>query len=132
MRNSGATVVVEGCGSNGCEYMTGGAAVILGRVGVDFCAGMTCGMAFIYDDSACFETRANPENIAWTRLASAHWTGVLKDLIEEHLAETGSPLAEDILRNWDITAGKFWQICPKEMLERIQHPLDDSTAAATA
>jgi len=132
VRNSGATVVVEGCGSNGCEYMTGGAAVILGRVGDNFGAGMTGGMAYIYDANECFETRANPENIVWTRLASAHWTAELKGLLEEHLKETGSPQAEDILRNWDITAGKFWQVCPKEMLERISHPLDDSAAAATA
>ncbi len=132
VRNSGATVVVEGCGSNGCEYMTGGAAVILGRVGDNFGAGMTGGMAYIYDASECFETRANPENIVWTRLASSHWTSVLKGLLKEHHKETGSPLAEDILRNWDITAGKFWQACPKEMLERIAHPLDDSTAAAMA
>ncbi len=132
VRNSGATVVVEGCGSNGCEYMTGGSAVILGKVGDNFGAGMTGGMAFIYDAGDCFETRANPENIVWTRLTSTHWISVLEGLIEEHLAETGSPLAEDILRNWDIAADKFWQVCPKEMLDRIPHPLEDSTAAATA
>ncbi|MGB0505032.1 MAG: glutamate synthase large subunit [Pikeienuella sp.] len=132
VRNSGATVVVEGCGSNGCEYMTGGTAVILGTVGDNFGAGMTGGMAFIYDAAGCFETRANAENITWQRLASAHWSGVLESLIEVHAAETGSPLAMDILRNWDQTAGKFWQVCPKEMLSRIPHPLSDDQAAETA
>ncbi|MEE2916019.1 MAG: glutamate synthase large subunit, partial [Pseudomonadota bacterium] len=86
VRNSGATVVVEGCGANGCEYMTGGTAVVLGEVGANFGAGMTGGMAFIYDPEERFARRANPENIVWQRLASAHWEGVLRGLIEEHAA----------------------------------------------
>ncbi|PMZ83298.1 hypothetical protein, partial [Pseudomonas sp. FW306-2-11AD] len=65
VRNSGATVVVEGCGANGCEYMTGGTAVVLGPVGANFGAGMTGGMAFIYDADGSFARRANPENITW-------------------------------------------------------------------
>uniref|UniRef100_UPI0020C40016 GltB/FmdC/FwdC-like GXGXG domain-containing protein n=1 Tax=Salmonella enterica TaxID=28901 RepID=UPI0020C40016 len=71
VRNSGATVVVEGCGANGCEYMTGGVAVVLGAVGQNFGAGMTGGMAFIYDHDDSFARRANPESITWQRLASA-------------------------------------------------------------
>jgi glutamate synthase (NADPH/NADH) large chain len=132
VRNSGATVVVEGCGSNGCEYMTGGTAVILGRVGDNFGAGMTGGMAFVYDAAKTFETRVNDENVTWNRLSSAHWSVVLEELIALHAAETNSPLAMDILRNWDRAAGDFWQICPKEMLNRLTHPLSDDAAAVVA
>jgi glutamate synthase (NADPH/NADH) large chain len=78
VRNSGAQVVVEGCGANGCEYMTGGTAVILGRTGANFGAGMTGGMAFILDEDGSFERRANPESIVWQRLESAHWEAQLK------------------------------------------------------
>lgn len=132
VRNSGATVVVEGCGANGCEYMTGGTAVVLGEVGANFGAGMTGGMAFIYDPEERFARRANPENIVWQRLASAHWEGVLRGLIEEHNARTDSKWSKGLLEDWDRVAGHFWQVCPKEMLSRLAHPLDDSVAAVAA
>jgi glutamate synthase (NADPH/NADH) large chain len=80
VRNSGAEVVVEGCGANGCEYMTGGTAVVLGKVGMNFGAGMTGGMAFVYDEDGSFERRANPESIVWQRLSSAHWEARLRGL----------------------------------------------------
>src|SRR3546814_8181370 len=67
VRNSGAQVVVEGCGANGCEYITGGTAVILGRTGSNFGAGMTGGMAFVLDVDGSFERHANPESIVWQR-----------------------------------------------------------------
>jgi len=126
VRNSGATVVVEGCGANGCEYMTGGTAVILGGVGDNFAAGMTGGMAFVYDRFDDFEGRVNPESVVYQRLASAHWEGVLKALIEEHVAETGSRWASDLLHNWKTERNRFWQVCPKEMVSRIPHPLSDA------
>ncbi|MCT8001074.1 glutamate synthase large subunit [Sphingomonas sanguinis] len=132
VRNSGATVVVEGCGANGCEYMTGGVAVVLGQVGANFGAGMTGGMAFIYDAEDRFARRANPENIVWQRLASAHWEGVLRDLIEQHAAATDSKWSKGLLEDWDRVAGHFWQVCPKEMLTRLAHPLDDSVEAVAA
>ncbi len=132
VRNSGATVVVEGCGANGCEYMTGGTAVVLGEVGANFGAGMTGGMAFIYDAEERFARRANPENIVWQRLASAHWEGVLRGLIEEHAARTDSKWSKGLLEDWDRVAGHFWQVCPKEMLTRLSHPLDDSVEAVAA
>ncbi|WP_294311166.1 glutamate synthase large subunit [uncultured Sphingomonas sp.] len=132
VRNSGATVVVEGCGANGCEYMTGGVAVVLGEVGANFGAGMTGGMAFIYDPEARFARRANPENIVWQRLASAHWEGVLRGLVEEHAARTDSKWSKGLLEDWDRVAGHFWQVCPKEMLTRLAYPLDDSVEAVAA
>lgn len=132
VRNSGAIVVVEGCGANGCEYMTGGTAVVLGEVGANFGAGMTGGMAFIYDPEERFARRANPENIVWQRLASAHWEGVLRGLVEEHAARTDSKWSKGLLEDWDRVAGHFWQVCPKEMLTRLAHPLDDSVEAVAA
>ncbi|APX65023.1 glutamate synthase large subunit [Sphingomonas sp. gentR] len=132
VRNSGAVVVVEGCGANGCEYMTGGTAVVLGEVGANFGAGMTGGMAFIYDPEERFPRRANPENIVWQRLASAHWEGVLRGLVEEHAARTDSKWSKGLLEDWDRVAGHFWQVVPKEMLTRLAHPLDDSVEAVAA
>lgn len=132
VRNSGATVVVEGCGANGCEYMTGGTAVILGETGDNFGAGMTGGMAFVYDPNAAFERRINPGSIVLQRLASARWEGVLHGLIEEHASETGSRWAAGLLADWDRARGSFWQVCPKEMLSRLAFPLADTISAAVA
>jgi len=132
VRNSGAEVVIEGCGSNACEYMTGGVAVILGAVGHNFGAGMTGGMAFIYDEHANFENRVNGENVIYQRVDSQHWAGVLKNLIEEHFANTGSARAENILSGWEWELPKFWQICPKEMVDKLEFPLVDNLAAKTA
>ena len=132
VRNSGAKVVVEGCGSNGCEYMTGGMAVILGPVGDNFGAGMTGGMAFVYDPDGSFETRMNAETVICQRLKSAYWEGELLALIEQHAKETGSPRASEMLRNWERMRPDFKQICPKEMLERLPYPLSDDESRASA
>ncbi len=132
VRNSGAKVVVEGCGSNGCEYMTGGVAVILGPVGHNFGAGMTGGMAFVWDPNEQFLARANPETLVIQRLASAHWVVQLLRMVEAHHQETESALAEELLRTWDTVIGQFWQICPKEMVSRLEVPLSDIAAQASA
>ena len=132
VRNSGAVTVVEGCGANGCEYMTGGTAVILGSVGDNFAAGMTGGMAFVLDLENRFEVALNPESVVVQRLASTHWESVLRGLVAEHAAETGSRFAADLLRDWDMVRGQFWQVCPKEMISRLTHPLSDEVEAETA
>ncbi|MEM8841513.1 MAG: glutamate synthase large subunit, partial [Pseudomonadota bacterium] len=128
VRNSGASVVIEGCGSNGCEYMTGGVAVILGTVGDNFGAGMTGGMAFIYDPDADFLKRVNTETLEVQRLDSAHWVGVLEGLVTEHIRQTDSPLATELMRHWGETLGCFWQVCPTEMVNRLAHPLSEQAA----
>ncbi|WP_374370019.1 glutamate synthase large subunit [Dongia sp.] len=130
VRNSGADVVIEGCGSNGCEYMTGGTAVILGAVGDNFGAGMSGGMAFVYDADGRFPLRVNPESIVWQRLESAHWEGRLKTLIEEHVKETQSKWAGRLLNDWAEERGHFWQVAPKEMLDKLDQPLSDRPASA--
>ncbi len=125
VRNSGARAVVEGCGANGCEYMTGGTVVILGAVGDNFAAGMTGGMAFVYDPDGEFIAHVNDDSVVYQRIASTHWEGVVRDLIATHAAETQSPLGARLISDWEIEVDKFWQICPKEMLTRLDQPLSD-------
>lgn len=129
VRNSGAEVVVEGCGSNGCEYMTGGTAVILGSVGDNFAAGMTGGMAFVLDEDGSFEHKVNPETVQPQRVVMPHWEGVLRGLVETHVAETQSKFAESLLRDWDRTLSRFWQVVPREMIGRLAHPTMPAVAA---
>jgi len=123
VRNSGATVVVEGCGSNGCEYMTGGTAVILGKVGDNFGAGMTGGMAYIYDADDSLPLYINDESVIFQRVEVTHYEAQLRGLIEEHVAETHSRFAAEILNDWERELTKFWQIVPKEMLNRLSVPV---------
>jgi len=129
VRNSGAQAVVEGCGSNGCEYMTGGMAVILGSVGANFGAGMTGGMAFVYDADDTFEHRTNPETIQWQRIDTEYWGDVLKVLVQQHVRRTHSRHGLKLLNAWQRELPRFWQVVPKEMLNQIEHPL---TAEAEA
>ncbi|MBO9464353.1 glutamate synthase large subunit [Tropicibacter sp. R15_0] len=123
VRNSGASVVVEGCGSNGCEYMTGGVAVILGSIGANFGAGMTGGMAYLYDPEGQVADLMNMESLVTCPVSTPEWEAQLKGLIERHVAETRSRKGEDILQNWDLEKANFVQVCPKEMLDKIKHPL---------
>jgi glutamate synthase (NADPH/NADH) large chain len=115
VRNSGADAVVEGCGAHGCEYMTGGAVVILGPVGLNFGAGMTGGQAFVYDEDRGFEARLNPSNVVIGPLEGAD-ESVLKDLIQAHLDATGSPKARSVLETWNTSRHHFKVVTPKDLL----------------
>jgi len=126
VRNSGAVTVVEGCGSNGCEYMTGGIAVILGAVGDNFGAGFTGGQAFVYDPDDSFEMRVNPDALTWQRVASAHWEGVLRDLVSRHVSETTSGYAAMLLNEWDRVLPRFWHVVPKDYAKYLSHPMSDA------
>ena len=123
VRNSGATAVVEGSGSNACEYMTGGNVVILGEVGPNFGAGMTGGMAFIYDEAGTFCSRVNPESLHFGRILHPYWDNVLRDLVEEHAKKTESALAGEILNHWDRAVQHFWQVVPVEIIPVLDKPL---------
>ena len=123
VRNSGAKVVIEGCGSNGCEYMTGGVAVILGSIGPNFGAGMTGGMAYLYDPHGKAMDMLNPETLVTCAVTVDHWDKQLSDLIDRHIAETNSVRAADIRNNWQVERGFFIQVCPKEMLAHLPAPL---------
>jgi glutamate synthase (NADPH/NADH) large chain len=129
VRNSGAVTVIEGCGSNGCEYMTGGTAVILGPVGANFAAGMTGGMAFVYDGDDTFRLRVNDESVVWQKVETAHWRTLLESLVREHAAETQSKWAESLLADWDREGARFVQVIPKEMLTRLEYPVRTAQAA---
>jgi len=128
VRNSGATAVIEGCGANGCEYMTGGMVAVLGPVGFNFAAGMTGGMAFVHDPDGRFLRAVNRESVVVGRVANTHWRDTLRALVEEHARETGSAHAQDLLRNWDQALSHFWQVCPKEMVGRLDHALEAEEA----
>ncbi len=118
VRNSGVMTVIEGCAANGCEYMTGGAAVILGSVGANFAAGMTGGVAYVYDDDVGFENVVNPDNVAWRRFVDADDMIACRALIERHWRETRSPRARQILDDWATASLKFWVVEPLEILAR--------------
>ncbi|MBP0482244.1 glutamate synthase large subunit [Sagittula salina] len=130
VRNSGASVVVEGCGSNGCEYMTGGVAVILGGIGANFGAGMTGGMAYLYDPKGVATELMNLESIVTCPVTVSAWEDQLKALIERHVEETRSVKGAELLQHWDLEKANFLQICPKEMLNKIPHPLGIEDALA--
>ena len=132
VRNSGAVTVVEGCGDNGCEYMTGGVAVILGSVGDNFAAGMTGGLAFVYDPLETLPARVNADSVIYQRLESAHWENHCRDLIGRHARATQSAFAHKLLAEWEAEVGHIWQVCPIEMMSRLEHPLSDQVIAATA
>ncbi|NIA67945.1 glutamate synthase large subunit [Pelagibius litoralis] len=130
VRNSAAVAVVEGCGSNGCEYMTGGVAVILGSVGANFGAGMSGGMAFIYDVENTLPERINEESVIFQRLETEYWETELRELIGEHWRETQSAFAQQLLVDWEHEKGHIWQVVPKEMIDRLAHPVSREAEAA--
>ena len=132
VRNSGAKVVVEGCGSNGCEYMTGGLAVILGTIGANFGAGMTGGMAYLYDPDGRALELMNLETLVTCPVTVEHWENQLKSLVERHAKETLSAKAQGILQHWETEVKNFVQVCPKEMLNKLAHPLGIEAKAVPA
>jgi len=123
VRNSGANAVIEGCDSNGCEYMTNGTVVILGKVGDNFAAGMTGGMAFVYDPHQEFENYVNPGSVIWQTPETDYWKNYLKNLIVEHLNETDSKIANRIIKDYDNEIKKFKQVCPIEMIDKLSNPI---------
>ena len=112
--------------------MTGGGAVILGEIGANFGAGMTGGMAYLYDPEGIAMDRMNMETLVACPVTVVHWMTQLEELLERHLSETGSAKAADILQHWDLEKGNFVQVCPKEMLVHLPHPLSIEDAAIPA
>jgi glutamate synthase (NADPH/NADH) large chain/glutamate synthase (ferredoxin) len=112
VRNSGVTAVVEGVGDHGCEYMTRGTVVILGTVGINFGAGMSGGLAFVYDDRDILAARINPQMIGIERLNNEEEIGSLKQLLAVHARLTGSPHANELLASWETAISRFWKVVP--------------------
>ncbi len=130
VRNSGAKAVVEGIGDHGCEYMTGGIAVILGEVGRNFGAGMSGGIAYIYDDKKTFEAHCNKEALNLDPVNKQQDIDELKTLIENHYNATLSPLAQRILENWENELSKFIKIFPEEYKQALKRLEEEKLAQA--
>lgn len=119
VRNSGAKAVVEGIGDHGCEYMTGGIAVILGTVGRNFGAGMSGGIAYIFDDKNTFSKNCNLQTLNLLRVEEESDITELKSLLENHYNATLSPIAQRILENWETSLSKFIKIFPEEYKQAL-------------
>ena len=114
VRNSGASAVVEGIGDHGCEYMTGGRVVILGKTGRNFGAGMSGGIAYVWDQDKDFERQCNMESFELEPVQDATDIEELKTLISNHLRYTGSTVAQQILDNWDASLQHFVKVMPTD------------------
>jgi glutamate synthase (NADPH) large chain len=114
VRNSGASAVVEGVGDHGCEYMTGGRVVVIGKTGRNFAAGMSGGVAYVLDELGNFKQRCNTEMVALEPLEADEDVDEVKDLLSKHLRYTGSRMAERALVNWDLLQKKFVKVMPHD------------------
>jgi glutamate synthase domain-containing protein 3 len=115
VRNSGATAVVEGVGDHGCEYMTNGTVVVIGSTGRNFAAGMSGGIAYVYDDAGDFGMRrCNPASVDLDPLEQEEDVALVRGLLERHRDATGSPRAAWILENWGEAQGRFIKVFPHE------------------
>ena len=114
---------MEGCGDNGCEYMTGGSAIILGSVGNNFAAGMTGGMAFVYDKEGTLPMRINLDDVIYQQQMTKHWESYLLFKIKEYHKKTLSDHAKYLIENWINEKSCFWQVIPKEMINKFDQPV---------
>jgi glutamate synthase (NADPH/NADH) large chain len=114
VRNSGALAVVEGCGDHGCEYMTGGCVVVLGPTGRNFAAGMSGGIAFVWDPDQTFLSRCNLGSVELESFACPEEEAALKELIARHRELTGSTRAADLLEAWSRVRGEFVKVMPRD------------------
>jgi glutamate synthase (NADPH/NADH) large chain/glutamate synthase (ferredoxin) len=114
VRNSGATAVIEGVGDHGCEYMTGGRVVVLGATGRNFAAGMSGGLAFVYDAEGQFRARINPTMLDQLEELDDDDAAEVRALVEEHAQRTGSPVAQRLLEDWDAARARFVKVFPAD------------------
>ncbi len=113
MRNSGVTAVVEAVGDHGCEYMTGGRVAVLGPTGRNFAAGMSGGVAYVYDPDGSFAGRCNQDMVDLLPLDAAD-AQELNNLVWQHAVSTGSSVAWHMLSDWDSVAGDFVKVLPRD------------------
>ncbi len=112
VRNSMGKAVIEGAGDHCCEYMTGGLVVVLGEVGRNVGAGMTGGLGYFLDENGTFPSKVNLEIVKYQRIVSEAGAKQLKEMIQQHVAKTGSAKGKTILQDWDNYLGQFWQVVP--------------------
>jgi len=122
VRNSGALTVVEGVGDHGCEYMTGGRAAILGPTGHNFGAGMSGGIAWVFDPDDHLAVRANTELVDLESMTAAPEEDheELLALVTEHLARTGSEVASHLLADWEVSLAQFVRVIPREYARALE------------
>src|SRR5205823_7460431 len=120
--NSGATAVVEGVGDHGCEYMTGGRTLILGKVGRNFAAGMSGGIAWVYDPEQALSINCNAEMVDLDSLTPADEEQIVT-LLRKHAQLTGSQVAQRLLADWEVTKHQFVKVFPKEYKRVLQQQL---------
>jgi glutamate synthase (NADPH/NADH) large chain/glutamate synthase (ferredoxin) len=120
VRNSGAKAVVEGIGDHGCEYMTGGIVVVLGPTGRNFAAGMSGGIAFIYDPEDLFRDRCNPEMVDLLPVEDYKDIGLLSNLINRHVLYTGSKVGDEIVNDFSTALGRFVKVFPRDYRRALE------------
>ena len=135
VRNSGVKTVVEGIGDHGCEYMTGGLVVVLGETGKNFAAGMSGGVAYVFNPDGLFNDRVNPEMVDLDPMETEDFD-VLRKMIREHFRHTSSKLATEILNNWEDTKKQFTKVMPRDykavLAQKKKKPAKKGTKQAYA
>ncbi len=132
IRNSGAHAVVEGVGDHGCEYMTGGRVVVLGRTGVNFGAGMSGGIAYVLDEDRLFDTRCNLEMVDLELVVDRNDIDELRGMIERHSTFTGSEKARRLLEHWDDYLPFFVKVFPMEYRRVLGQMMREDEATVRA
>ena len=130
VRNSGAIAVVEGTGDHCCEYMTGGRVIVLGATGRNFGAGMSGGIAYVYDEEGDFSIRCNTEMVALEEVVSTDDQQFLKSYIERHKECTNSSVADQILKDWASSLKKFVRVMPLEYRRVLEEQAQDLSVEA--
>jgi glutamate synthase domain-containing protein 3 len=133
VRNSGAWAVVEGVGDHGCEYMTGGRVVVLGSTGRNFAAGMSGGVAYVLDEDGAFPKRCNMGMVGFEELSAADKIE-LREMVQEHLSRTDSPVAARVLADWEglLAAGAFVKVMPHDYKRVLRELAEQEALAARA
>jgi glutamate synthase (ferredoxin) len=131
VRNSGATAVVEGVGDHGCEYMTGGRAIILGRTGRNFAAGMSGGIAYVLDESGEFPAHVNMYMVELEELDDAEEQQFVREYIQKHFDYTNSGRAKHVLDNWDELVDRFVKVMPIDYKRALAERAKEQSVTAT-
>jgi glutamate synthase (ferredoxin) len=132
VRNSGAMAVVEGVGDHGCEYMTGGRVVVIGKTGRNFAAGMSGGVAFVYDPDGDFHIRCNKEMVDLEALDDAEDVDLVHGLLERHRQYTDSTVADGLLKQWPKITAKFVKIMPRDYKRVLMEQLTQTREVEAA
>jgi glutamate synthase (NADPH/NADH) large chain/glutamate synthase (ferredoxin) len=130
VRNSGASAVIEGVGDHGCEYMTGGRVVVLGRTGRNFAAGMSGGLAFVLDEDGTFAGRMNPEMVNQLEPLDEGDAIEVRALVAEHVERSGSPVGQRVLDEWEALESKFVKIYPTDYKRVLAERAAEEAAAS--